>query len=97
MVGVAIEYVHSVVCFLRYWVVTAASPRIASQNAFNGKPRAFQWSVLSDCLYCIFAACGREPAAWRKEWRNAVPIEFNGQYEQCGKNFFHLIKRLAVE
>jgi hypothetical protein len=58
-----------------HWVVTTATPRMASRDALDGKPQAFEWSVLLDSFDGILRASGREPTRRRKQWRNARPIE----------------------
>lgn len=64
---------------------------MASGYAPNGEPRASNGAVLHYGFYGILAAGGSESAARRKEWRNALLIESDGQYEQCGKNLFHTL------
>ena len=45
-----------------YWVVTTSSPRIASQDAPDGKSQSLDRPMFQDSLSGIFATGGLEPA-----------------------------------
>lgn len=59
-------------------VVAVAAPRVATQNAANGKIYAFQCSVFLYSLNGILRACRREPAGRRRQRTYASLIETYG-------------------
>ena len=60
---------------LRYGVVTAAAPRVATDYTFQGKQTSFEGSVFFDCFQGILGTGRRKTACGRCMWRDGCLIE----------------------
>ena len=69
----------------RYGIISAASPRVASQYAPDGKGKSLERSVLQDSLPGIFRAGRCEAAGRRREGRDELPVEQYREYQQPRK------------
>jgi len=45
--------IHLKMKFLWHWVISMSSPRVAFQDAFDGKIESFEWTVLLNSLYGV--------------------------------------------
>jgi hypothetical protein len=59
----------------RHWIISASSPRIASQDAPNGQQQSFYGSMLEDGLPCIFGTSGGEATGRRRVGRNKFLVK----------------------
>ena len=66
----------------RYGIISAASPRIASQYAPDGKGKSLERSVLQDSLPGVFRTGRSEAAGRRCERRDELPVEAYRKYQQ---------------
>ena len=73
-------------------VITAASPRMATQQTANGEIQSAQRAVLAKRLNGILRTCGREAARRRQKRRNMAPVKKNGGYQQSGEEVFHSLQ-----
>ena len=66
----------------RHGVVAAASPRVATQDAAQGQPRATERPVLDDGLPGILRTRRCEAATWRRKGRDAALVEHDGEAKE---------------
>ena len=69
-------------------VITAASPRMATQQTANGEIQSAQRAVLAKRLNGILRTCGREAARRRQKRRNMAPVKRMGATSRAVKKFF---------
>lgn len=62
---------------LFYRIITASSPGMTTQNAFQCHPAAFEGTILMDGVYSILRTRRRIAAGWFQKRRNAVLIKAN--------------------
>ena len=79
----------SLFVWLWHGVVAAAAPRIAAQNAFYGKPRAFRRAMFSDGFDGVLRAGGRVATGRWKVRRNGQLVKSDGQNQYAFQQFFH--------
>ena len=60
-------------------VVATTSPRMTSQDATTSEIETFERSMLLDGINRILGAGGSESTRWWQQWRNACPIEIDGE------------------
>lgn len=63
--------------FLRHWIIAAAAPRIAGDDAFEGEPSALEGAVFPDGLEAVVRAGGRVAAGSSDEGRQGHLIELD--------------------
>ena len=68
-------------------VVTASTPRMASQQSANGQPQPLQWAMLSQSLNRILRTRGCETTSRRRVGGNKALIKTYGSYEQPRQDF----------
>ena len=56
---------------------------MAADYSFEGQPEALERAVFCECLQCVLAAGGREPAGGRGMRRDTDLIESYQEYEGC--------------
>ena len=69
-------FVTATLAVLWNWVVARSSKGVATQNAFQGEPGSFKWTVFYNCLFCVLRAGGGVAAGCRCERRDALLVEF---------------------
>ena len=57
-------------------VVARSSKGVATQNAFQGEPGSFKWTVFYNGLFGVLRAGGGVAAGRRCERRDALLVEF---------------------
>ncbi len=62
---------------LLYRVIAASAPGMATQNALQGHPTAFEGAILVNGVYSVLRTRRRVAAGWLQQWRNAVLIKAN--------------------
>ena len=80
---------------LRYWVITTASPGMATKDATNGKVEPTNGAMFAYRFNGILTTSGRKTARRRGERRNKPLIESNRCNEKL-RNQVHSIKSSAI-
>ena len=80
--------------FLRNGVITASSPRMASQQSFYGKEQAFERAVFPECLQGVLRTGRSEAAACRLERGDAHLVETDEHDEREGGNLLDAAESL---
>lgn len=75
--GVKVEVAHSV-RGLRYGVVAAAAPRVATKDAAHREPQTLKRAVLLQSLEGVLRTSGGKPTRGGREGGHALTIETNG-------------------
>lgn len=73
--------------FLRHWVITASTPRMAGCDPFQREPAALERTMFSDSLDAIVGTGGRVAARTPDERRQRHLIEPDKPYHNGGKAF----------
>ena len=68
-----------------------ATPRIATQHPFNGKPKAFDGTVFLQSFQPILRTSGSEPAFWTQQWGNTPLVHFYQKDKRETKYFFQCL------
>ena len=76
-----------------YRVITAAAPRMATQNALNGQPTAFERTVFFYSFNGILGTCWRKPATCRCIWGNGYLIKSDRKYQQLSHKTIEVTKK----
>lgn len=66
-------------------IVTATSPRMATQDATHGEVKPLEWAVSLDGLYGIGRTGGSEAAGRGRERRDDSTVEVDGDKQKEGK------------
>lgn len=74
---------------LGYGVVSASSPRVATQYSFDCKPKSFERSVFLYRFECVLRTSGCESASCRGVWRNRSLIKPYKKNEKPRKDFLN--------
>ena len=60
---------------LRNRVISAPTPRVAAEDAFQGQPTPFERAIFLDGFYRVLRTCGRIATGGRGEGGDAVAIK----------------------
>lgn len=77
-------------------IISASSPRVASQYSLETEPESLERSVFAESLQGILGACGSETAGRRLQRRYAEPVELDQQDERCGKHLAEHVREAAA-
>ncbi len=75
---------------LRHRIVSAAAPRVASQQTANGKIQSLYRTILAQRFHGILAARRHKPARRRQQRRNAQLVYPDRQHQQSSKHISNL-------
>ena len=71
---------------LWYGVITVSAPWVATENSSDGKIKALEYAVLSECFQCVLGTCRCEAAGGWGKRGDAQLIKPDHQYERKDQN-----------